>query len=385
MIYLDEASTAKYKATDDIVVDAITKAMKDSWTNPSALYATNIKNTINECRANVAKFIGAEPNEIYFTSGATESNNWAIRGWDDEIWLNTYKKSNIITTPIEHKSIMAMLEDGNLGSTVYYCWVKESGLVDYTFLERMLSSRKYKNEPTLVSIGMANNEIGVIQDIKAISDLVHKYNGILHVDATQVLPYMPIDVNMLGIDMLSASGHKLSTVLKGVGFLYKRNGLNIQPLIYGNQEGSLRGGTENVFGIIGLNRAIEVSDITYGRFDEMCCKRDYFLNLLESKFDCRLNGHREHRLPNNINVTFNQDITSESLLYMLDMADIKISVGSACNSGSIKPSYVLKAIGLTDEEAARTVRFTLPNSITYEQIDYVVDEIDKTIKIMEMD
>ena len=385
MVYLDAAATSKYNNIDDIIVDTITTAMRDSWMNPSSLYAGNIKNKIQHCRINIANFINAKPEEIIFTSGASESNNMAIRGWDDEIWLTTYKKSNIITTLIEHKSLLEVLENGNLGSTVYFCDVNGDGVVDYESLERLLSKHYFNDEPILVSICMANNEIGVIQDIKKIADLVHRYNGVLHTDATQALGHIPIDVKELGIDMMSCSGHKISPVLRGIGFLYKRNGLSIQPLIYGVQENGLRGGTENTYGIIGLSKALEYCDASNDKINEMCNKRDYFIGLLESKFDCELNGDGWERLPNNINVSFPQNITGESLLYTLDMSGVKVSVGSACNSHKYEPSHVLKAIGLSDEDAMRSVRFTLSDDITYEQINYVVKEIEKTIKLIEME
>ena len=380
MIYLDNAATANRSSNDDIIINTMTEAMKECWQNPSSLYATDVKEKINKCRTNIAKFIGAKSDEIYFTSGASESNNWAIRGWDDEIWLNTYKTANIITTQIEHKSILEVLDNGNLGAIVEYCDVDEFGLVNYESLEHMLIMRK--GNPILVSVGLANNEIGVIQDIKRISDLVHKYGGVLHVDATQALPYIPIDVKELGVDLMSASGHKLSTVLKGIGFLYKKNGVSIQPLIYGAQENQMRGGTENAFGIIGLSKAIDYCDVSPEAIDEMCKKRNYFINLLESRFDCELNGDIYYRLPNNINVTFPQNITGEALLYMLDMSGIQIGVGSACNSHTIEPSYVLKAIGLTNEQAMRTIRITLSNDITYEDIDKVIEEITKCLKLI---
>lgn len=384
IIYLDAAATAEYRNVDDIIVNTITTAMKDSWLNPSSAYAANTKERINKCRANIAKFINANPEEIYFTSGSSESNNWAIRGWDDEIWLTTYKKSNIITTPIEHKSILKLLEDGNLGSVVHYCDVDEFGVVDYESLERLLRKCKINEEPVLVSVCMANNEIGTWQNIKKISELVHRYNGILHTDATQALGHIFIDVEYLGIDIMSCSGHKISPVLRGIGFLYKRNGVSIQPLIYGAQESGLRGGTENTYGILGLNKAIEHSYVTIESMEELGRKRDYFIDYLEFKFGCKLNGHDIDRLPNNINVTFPQNITGESLLYMLDMSDIRVSVGSACNSRSYEPSHVLKAIGLSDEEAMRTVRFSLPDDITYQEIDKVIEEIDKAIKLIEL-
>lgn len=381
MVYLDSASTAKYRNIDDIVVDTMTTAMKDSWQNPSSLYAANVKDKINKCRSNIAKFINANSNEIYFTSGATESNNWAIRGWVDEMLANDSKAANIITTPIEHKSILLTVQNKALGADVFYCDVNEFGFVDYDCLERLLMM--CGNEPILVSIGLANNEIGVIQHIKDIADLAHEYNAVLHVDATQALPYIPIDVEKMGIDMLSASGHKLSPVLKGVGFLYKKNCINIHPLIHGAQENGMRGGTENTFGIIGLNKAIEYCDVSQKKILEMYDKIDCFVEFLKFKFGCKLNGPSGFRLPNNINVTFPQNITSEALLYVLDMSGIQISSGSACNSSSIEPSYVLKAIGFSDEDAMRTVRFTISEDTTYNDINHVINEIEKAIRIIE--
>lgn len=381
MVYLDAASTAKYQSKDDIIVDAMTRAMEYNWQNPSSLYAANVKDKINKCRTNISEFINAKPEEILFTSGSSESNNMAIRGWTDSILINAFSIANIITTPIEHKSILEAVKNKSLNANINYCDVDEHGIVDINSLEQLLSICEF--EPTLVSVCMANNEIGSVQPIKEIAYLVHKYNGILHVDATQAFGHIPLDVKELGVDMMSCSGHKISPVLRGIGFLYKKNGINIRPLIYGTQENGLRGGTENTYGIIGLDKAIEYCDISPEATSEMCRKRDFFIGLLEAEFGCKLNGSREHRLPNNINVTFPQNITGESLLYLLDMSDIKISVGSACNSTSIKPSHVLKAIGMSDEEAMKTVRFTLPDDIKYDNIGYVVDEIKKSIKIIE--
>lgn len=381
MIYLDAAATAKYTNVDDIVVNTITTAMRDSWMNPSSLYATNVKEKINKCRANIAEFIGAKAEEIYFTSGASESNNWAIRGWADNE-INGLLCANIITTQIEHKSILSAVQSDVLDACVHYCNVDKFGLINLESLEHLLYEHEY--EPMLVSINAANNEIGTVQNIKAIADMVHKYGGVLHVDATQAFGHIPINVEELGVDMLSASGHKISPVLRGIGFLYKKNYINIQPLIYGAQENGLRGGTENTYGIIGLNKAMEFCDVSYDNMMELCEKRDHFIAMLESKFGCKLNGHSQYRLPNNINVTFPQNINGESLLYMLDISGIKIATGSACNSKSIEPSHVLKAIGLSDEQAMRTVRFTLSNDITYDEIDKVINEIGKAIKIIEI-
>lgn len=381
MIYIDEAATSKYKNIDDIIVDTITTAMRDSWMNPSSLYAVNVREKINRCRENIAEFIGAESEEIYFTSGASESNSWAIRGWVDNKLLNNNRVVNVITTPIEHKSILEIVKNLDLNAVVRYCDVDTTGMVDCVSLDDLLWV--CEEEPVIVSIGMANNEIGVVQNIREISNLVHGYGGILHIDATQCLGHIPINVKELDVDMMSCSGHKVSPVLRGIGFLYKKNGVNIQPLIYGTQEHGLRGGTESTYGIIGLNKAIEYCEISHNAMMKLCDKRDYFIGLLVSEFGCKLNGHEKSRLPNNINVTFPQNITGESLLYMLDISGIKISVASACNSKSIEPSHVLKAIGLSDEDAMKSVRFSLPSDITYEEIACVIDEIGKCLNIIE--
>lgn len=382
MVYLDNAATAGHRNVDDIIIDTITTAMRDSWQNPSSLYAANVKEKINKCRANLAKFIGAKPEEIFYTSGASESNNWAIKGWVDEWLWNEYKIINIVTTSIEHKSILEAVYSPNSGVIVKYCDVDEFGCVDYQSLEHLLCISNDNKQPILVSVHMANNEIGTIQNIKKISDLVHKYEGVLHVDATQAFGHIPIDVEELGIDMMSASGHKVSPVLKGIGFLYKRNGINIQPLICGAQENGLRGGTENTFGIIGLNKSIEYCDMNQQSIDNLCAKRNYFINYLKSKFECKLNGHPTQRLPNNINIILPDGVNGESVLYMLSMSDIFISTSSACNSHSIIPSAVLKNIGLTDEEAMRSIRITISENITYDEIDYFIDELDKIIRII---
>ena len=382
MIYLDEAATAKYRNVDDIIVDTITNAMRDSWQNPSSLYAANVKERINKCRTNIANFIGADSDEIYFTSGGSESNSWAIQGFVKECFsLN--KNPCIITSTIEHKSIVECIN--NLNYVDIDCVsVDENGFINIQELRKIMLERALQGDKILVSVQFANNEVGTIQNIKELAEEIHRFDGILHTDSVQAFGHIPIDVKELGIDMLSVSGHKLSPVLRGIGFLYKKKCINIHPLIYGNQENGLRGGTENTYGIIGLNKAIEYCDISQEKIDKIIKKRNYFIELLEEKFDCELNGDSYYRLPNNINVTFSQNITGESLLYMLDMSDVKVGVGSACNSKSIEPSYVLKAIGLNDQDAMKTVRFTLPDDITYDDIDFVINEIDKIIKVIEV-
>lgn len=394
-LYLDTSATAEPSWDDEFIIRAMTDAMRRYWRNPSSLYASDVKQEIDRCRANIAKFINAEPEEIYFTSGASEANNWALRGWVEQAYRDIQGKEDdlceyssnhpiILTSTIEHKSISDLLEYSDIMAMRHPYYVFESGMIDCYSLEVELETYKNSGSPILVTACMANNELGVIQDIKTISELVHKYNGVFHTDATQAFSKIPIDVKAMGIDMMSVSGHKVSPVLRGIGFLYKKNGINIRPLIYGAQEQGLRGSTEFTYGIIGLSKALEYCYFGIEGFKEMCAKRDYFIDLLESKFDCELNGDRIWRLPNNINVTFPQNITGEALLYVLDMSGIQVSTGSACNSKSIEKSHVLDAIGLSDEEAMKTVRFTLPNDITYEDIDWAIEEIDKALKVIEI-
>ena len=382
IIYLDNAATAKYRNIDDIIVNTITTAMTDSWMNPSSLYATNIKNRINKCRTNIAKFIGADVGEIYFTSCGSESNSWALQGFVNKC-LSEHKMPCIIASTIEHKSIMECANNFH-NINVEYVNVDNDGVIDVEQLKNKMFIKTTCGYKILVSIQFANNEIGTIQNIKQIAKEVHKFNGILHTDSVQAFGHIPINVEELGIDMMSCSGHKISPALRGIGFLYKKNNVNIQPLIYGTQESNMRGGTEWTYGILGLEKAIQYCDVSYEAMGELCEKRDYFIALLESEFGCKLNGHGKYRLPNNINVTFPQNITGESLLYILDMSDVKASTSSACNSKSIEPSHVLKAIGLSDEDAMRSVRFTLSNDITYEDIDKTIKEIKSAIKLIEI-
>lgn len=373
-LYLDTAATTKPKQE---IITAIIPYLTEKWHNPSSLYSPSIdiKKKIEEVRNNVAKFINADVEEIIFSSGASESNNHVIRGFDD---FNYQSESAIITTHLEHSSILNALKNPALSSTILFCDVNKRGFVNLQHLEVLLKSCKRKK--ILVSIIYAQNEIGTIQNLKEISDLVHSYNAILHTDCTQALPHIKIDVKELGIDLMTASAHKLGG-LKGMGFLYKSKDVELPPLIYGEQEDKRRGGTENIIGIIALGEAIKVID--YNKSNELCEKQLYLMRRLVEEFDCTINGSMSSRLPNNISVTFPQNITGEALLYMLDMSDIQISTGSACNSKSIEPSYVLKAIGLSNEDAMKTIRITLPDDITYKQIDMAIDEIGKSLKLIE--
>ena len=377
MFYLDTASTVQPKQE---VIETMMPYLTEQWHNPSSLYSesTKIKKDIERARKIVGNFIGANNDEIYFTSSGSESNCWVIQGFVNYCNRRN-KEATIITSVIEHKSIMECVKCAN--ADVNYVDVDKFGVIDTHCLELLLHNAYNEAKEILVSIQFANNEIGTIQDIKTIARLVHKYEGILHTDAVQVVGQIPIDVKELEIDMLSCSGHKIGAP-KGIGFLYKKNGIEIDPLIYGSQMDGMRGGTENVAYIMGMAKAIELCDISEDKIIEMYKKRDYFIGCLEYKFGCKLNGY-SYRLPNNVNVTFPQNITGEALLYMLDMSDIKISTGSACNSKSIEPSYVLKAIGLADEEAMKSIRISIFDGITYKDIDEIIEEINKAIKLIE--
>lgn len=372
-IYLDEAASAKPL---DSVLAAIKPYIETEWYNPSSIYTAGIKvkEKIESVRRDVAKCINANKDEIYFTSGATESNNHVIRGFDD---ANYYKDSVIITTPIEHKSIIDAVNNPVLKSDVEFCKVDSKGFVDMKSLKNLLELNK--DRKILFSVILANNEIGTIQRMHEISILVHKYNGILHTDATAAFGRKFIDVKELGVDLLSASAQKIGG-LKGVGFLYKKNGIKLYPLIYGSQENEMRGGTENVIGIVALGEAIK--HIDYHKAEKIIDVRNYMIKQLMQKFDCKVNGDVYNRLPNNINVTFPQNITGEALIYLLDASGIMISSGSACSSNSIKSSDVLKSIGLTDDEAARTIRISLSDDIDINTAYKVICEIDKAIKLL---
>lgn len=381
-IYLDEAATTKPSPE---VISAMMPYLSEKWHNPSSLYswASDVSKDVSKARKTVADFINAEEDEVFFTSGGSESNCWAIQGFV------THRSAIeelpcIITTNIEHHSIMECTAMMNmLPCLVWYVGVDEYGNVDIEELEEALKCMTKETKPSnvLVSIGMANNEIGTIQDIKKLSEIIHSYGAIFHTDAVQAFGHIPIDVEDMGIDILSASGHKIGAP-KGIGILYKRNGTEINPLIYGSQMDGMRGGTENVPYIIGMAKAVELIE-RYAKPD-MCQRiaytRDYFIDKLES-IGCKLNGSRENRLPNNINVTLPHGLNGESMLYCMDLCDVYISTGSACNSKSIEPSPVLSAIGLGND-AYNSIRITFPVGITKEEIDEVVSEMDRQIKIL---
>ena len=380
MIYLDNAATTKPRKE---VIEAMMPYFTDKWYNPSALYgkASEIKKDIENARKTIGDFINADKDEIFFTSGGSESNCWAVQGF-----VNHCKRINrtptVITSVIEHKSIIECIDD--IDADVHYVGVDKDGFINIEALENLL---KYVvGNKVLVSIQFSSNEIGTIQHIKEIADLVHKYDGVFHADAVQAFGQIPIDVKEFEIDMLSASGHKIGA-LKGIGILYKKKSVNISSLIYGTQMDDMRGGTENVPYIIGMAKAVELCNVN--DIINFAAKKHiqyYLMECLKDEFGCTINGNLENRLPNNINVTFPQNITGEALIYLLDMCEIYISSGAACNSHTQEPSHVLKAIGLTDEECSRTVRITLPEIDSVDEwiakVDMVVSEIGKQIKLL---
>ena len=375
MLYLDNSASMKPKNLNKVVNEYL---QDDLWVNPSSLYrpSKKAKEKIEEVRRLVAKEINAEPCEIFFTSGASESNAWVLNNFQTYDYVG-----HIITTPIEHKSIDKMGIFADAEKT--YCIVLENGKVDTVDLISELTTIRSRGIDffVLVSTFFANNEIGTINNIKEISEIVHTYKGYLHVDASQAFGHIPIDVKELGIDYMSVSAEKIGGI-SGCGFLYKNKELNIKPMIYGTQQNGLRGGTENTLGIMMLGEAIK--NIDYQKQEKIADVRDYCIEQLKDKFGCVLNGSCKDRLSNNINVTFPQNITGEALIYMLESSGIYISAGSACNSRSNEPSHVLKAIGLSDEDAMKTIRISLNEDITKEDIDFFVSELEKAVRVLEV-
>jgi len=366
MIYLDNAATTK---TASEVVEAMLPYFMEKYGNPSSVYsfASGNKEAISEQRDVIAEALGAKGNEIYFTAGGSESDNWALKAAAEAYGD---KGNHIITTKIEHHAILHTAEYlEKRGFEVTYLDVDEDGKVSLEDLKKAI-----RPSTILISVMYANNEIGTIQPIREIGEIAHE-NGILfHTDAVQAFGQVPIQVDECHIDMLSASGHKLNGP-KGIGFLYIRRGVKIRSFVHGGaQERKRRAGTENVPGIIGLGTAVRRAAATMEeRGKKESRLRDHMISrIMEEIPYCRLNGHKADRLPNNVNVSF-QFVEGESLLIMLDGKGICASSGSACTSGSLDPSHVLLAIGLPHEIAHGSLRMTLGEETTEEEIDYVVD------------
>lgn len=365
MIYLDNAATTKPKQE---VVTEIINSISNNWYNPSSLYkpAFNAKSALEVARKIIAVSIKAKPEEVYFTSGGSEANNWALQGF-----CKKYPNAHIITSKIEHKSIIEC--SNHIDGNIHYVPLKEDGCFDIEYLEKLLIKFNSEKTPLLVSLQYANNETGVIQDVKHISNIVHKYNAYYHTDAVQAYAHMNINVKNFGIDMMSVSGHKLGCP-KGIGFLYIKDGIQIEPLIYGSQERNMRGGTENLPYIIGFAKAVELKNICLND-----SYRDYFEEKLE-EIGCTINCKDSHcRLGTIISCTLPTGLVGELFIYMLSIDGIYVSAGSACNSSSNKPSYVLETIGLSDDEINRTIRISLSDDIDKKTIDIVVEHMKTTI------
>lgn len=373
IIYLDNAATTK---TSEKVVQAMLPYFTEYYGNASSIYSIGAKSkeAINKSRAAIAATIGAKPEEIYFTAGGSEADNWALKATAEAYRA---KGKHIITSKIEHHAVLHTCEYlEKQGFEITYVDVDEFGTVKLDQLEKAI-----RPDTILISIMFANNEIGTVQPVREIGEIAKKHGVLFHTDAVQAYGQLPIQVDELHIDMLSSSGHKLNGP-KGIGFLYIRRGVKIRSFIHGGaQERKRRAGTENVPGIVGYGAAAEDAVSTMQeRTARECELRDYLIDRILKEIPyTRLNGHRTNRLPNNANFSF-QFIEGESLLIMLDMEGICGSSGSACTSGSLDPSHVLLAIGLPHEIAHGSLRLTLGADTTKEDIDYVVE---KTKSIVE--
>ena len=373
LIYLDNAATTK---TSEEVVAAMLPYFTEYYGNPSSVYefASESKKAVSNARRTIAETLGAQENEIYFTAGGSEADNWALKATAEAYQS---KGKHIITTKIEHHAILHTAEYlEKRGFEITYIGVDENGVVKVDELEKAI-----RPDTILISIMFANNEIGTIEPIKEIGEVAHKHDILFHTDAVQAYAHVPINVQEMNIDMLSSSGHKLNGP-KGIGFLYIRKGVKIRSFVHGGaQERKRRAGTENVPGIVGYGKAAEIAAKT---MKERTAKeielRDHLIDRVLAEVPyTRLNGHRTNRLPNNANFSF-QFVEGESLLILLDNNGICASSGSACTSGSLDPSHVLLAIGLPHEIAHGSLRLTLSAETTMEDIDFVVDCIKQIIE-----
>ena len=373
LIYLDNAATTQVYPE---VLDAMLPYFTEYYGNPSAVYsfAGEAEKAVAKARETIASAIGAKTEEIYFTGGGSESDNWALKATAEAY---APKGKHIITTAIEHHAILhtaAWLE--KQGFEVTYVGVDENGTVKLDELEAAI-----RPDTILISVMSANNEIGTIQPLKEIGAIAKKHGVLFHTDAVQAFAHVPINVDEMNIDMLSASGHKINGP-KGIGVMYIRKGVKILSFIHGGaQERRRRAGTHNVPGIVGIGKATEIAvrDMDKDTAYETKLRDHLIQRVLEEIPYTRLNGHPTNRLPNNANFCF-RFIEGESMLILLDQAGICGSSGSACTSGSLDPSHVLLAIGLPHEIAHGSLRLTLSAQTTMEDIDYTVDTLKKIIE-----
>ena len=373
MIYLDNAATTKMS---EEVFDAMKPYFCEQYANPSAIYsfAGSSAKAVDEARKKTAALIGARLEEIYFTAGGSESDNWAIRAAAE---FKKTKGKHIITSTIEHHAVLHTCQYlEKHGFEVTYVNVDAQGKIKLDELKAAI-----RPDTILITVMAANNEIGTIQPLQEIGAIAKKNKILFHTDAVQAYGHIPLNVDEMGIDLLSASGHKLNGP-KGVGFLYIRKEVRIGPLIHGGaQERSRRAGTLNTPGIVGMGAAAELAaKCLDARMKKETELRDYLIErILKEIPHSRLNGHPTDRLPNNANVCF-ESIEGESLLILLDQQGICASSGSACSSGALDPSHVLLAIGLSHEIAHGSIRMTLSEDTTKEEIDFTVEAIKQIVE-----
>ncbi len=372
MIYLDNAATTR---TAPDVVEAMLPYFTEYYGNAGSIYglAGESRKALLRARETIAGTLGAEANEIYFTAGGSESDNWALKAVF-EAWQD--KGRHIITSRIEHHAVLHTCEYlEKMGARVTYLDVDSEGLVDPGQLERAI-----RPDTILLSVMAANNEVGTIQPVKEIGEIAAAHGILFHTDAVQAYGHLPLAVQECHIDLLSASAHKFNGP-KGAGFLYVGKKAGIRSFIHGGQqERGRRAGTENVPGIVGMAAAARRA---HEHMEERAQKermlRDYLIGRIEAEIpDVALNGHRTRRLPNNVNFSF-ADMEGETMLIMLDMAQICASAGSACTSGAVDPSHVLLAMGLSKERARGSLRLTLSEENTREELDTVVEELARIV------
>lgn len=372
-IYMDNASTTRVRQE---VLDAMLPFFMEDYGNPDSIHAMGRpgRDAVKVARAHIADLIGAKPEEIYFTSGGSEADNWAIKS---AVFGPHAKGRHVIVSSIEHHAIINMCEYlEKVGIDVTYLPVDGYGLVSPEDVEKAI-----RPDTAIISVMTANNEIGTIEPIREIGEVARRHNVLFHTDAVQAYGQIDIDVVRDNIDLLSTSAHKLGGP-KGIGFLYIRNGVRLDPLIHGGeQERGIRGGTTNVPGVVGFGKAAELAKAD---MDERARKetelRDHLIHRVLTEIPySSLNGHPTRRLPGNANLRF-AFIEGESLLMSMNMAGICISTGSACASGSLDPSHVLLATGLKHEEAHGSLRFTVSAETTMEDVDYTVDTLKAVVE-----
>lgn len=373
MIYVDNAATTKMSKE---VLDSMMPYLTEFYGNASSIYEFGQKNraVLDKARETVANLIGAKPSEIFFTSCGSEADNWAILGAAHK---NINKGKHVITSVIEHHAVLHCFKQlEKEGFTVTYIPVNSDGIVDVSEIKKAITP-----QTTFISIMTANNEIGTIQPIREIAEIAKENKIIFHTDAVQAIGHIPVNVEDMGVNMLSASAHKFEGP-KGVGFLYIKSGTKVGQFMHGGaQESNKRAGTENVAGIVGMTTALKIAIENLDSNMKKCLElREHFIDEVLKNIDhCRLNGSRTERLPGNANISF-EFIEGESLLLSLDMVGIAASSGSACTSGSLDPSHVLLAIGLPHAIAHGSLRASFSHLNTMAEVDEIVENLIKIVK-----